>query len=234
MRVLRSRLSAVLIAAGISAAVLAAADTSGRAAVALGSSKAPVPTSLTDVESAAEDIVDLALADDRRSVVARAAVLEAGASGSVTTALAQAGVPVARVALLKTRASRVAQLSRSGSFVGIALAANAVSELMPSFYARFQSRVPSSIFTLDYLDREAQLRSLARQQDRVAVAVKELGRTWAQVQAKVVAAGGTGEAAAYRAHVAAMKRLLPRGHAALQAEAVRGLALVDELEQVFG
>lgn len=230
--------AASAVAAGIVAGLLAVAAPPGRTAVALGSasslqSKAPVPASLTDVESAAEDIVDFALSGDRRSVIAKAATLEAAARGSVGTALAHAGVPSAKVALLKTRASRVAQLARAAPLVGVALAANAVSELMPSFYARFQGRVPASVFMLDYLDREAQLRSLARQPDKVAAAVKELGRTWSQVQPKVVAAGGAREATAYRAHVSAMKRLLSRGNAALQAEAVRGLALVDELEQVF-
>ena len=224
-----------MVAAGIVVGLLTVAA----APVALGStaslqSKAPVPASLTDVESAAEDIVDFALAGDRRSVIAKASALEAAARGSVTTALADVGVPSARVTLLKKRANHVAQLARAAPLVGVALAANAVSELMPSFYARFQNRVPPSIFMLDYLDREAQLRSLARQPDQVAAAVKELGRTWGQVQPKVVSAGGAREAAAYRAHVSAMKRLLSRGNAALQAEAVRGLALVDELEQVFG
>jgi hypothetical protein len=63
--------------------------------------------------------------------------------------------------------------------------------------------------------------------------VKELGRTWIQVRRQVVTAGGAREATAYGVHVSAMKRLLSRGNAALQGEAVRGLALVDELEQVF-
>ena len=63
--------------------------------------------------------------------------------------------------------------------------------------------------------------------------MKELARTWAQVRPKVIAAGGTAQAAAYQAHVSALKRLPPAGRVKLQAEAVRGLALVDELENVF-
>jgi hypothetical protein len=90
------------------------------------------------------------------------------------------------------------------------------------------------IQTLDYLDREAQFRSLAAQPAKVTAVVKELARTWARVRPKVIAAGGASQAEAYGRHVAAMARLDPRSSAKVQAEAVHGLALVDELEQVFG
>jgi hypothetical protein len=232
--------AALAVTAGIVAGLLGVAGAAlpGRAAGELRStaslqSKAPVPASLTEVESAAEDIVDLALANDRRGVIAKAATLEATASGSVATALMRAGVPSAKTTLLKKRAVRVAQLARAAPLVGVALAANAISELMPSFYGRFRGRVPGAIFMLDYLDREAQLRSLARQANRVKDAVAKLGRTWTQVRPTVVTAGGADEARVYGRHVAAMKRLLSRDNPELQAEAVRGLALVDDLENVF-
>jgi len=49
----------------------------------------------------------------------------------------------------------------------------------------------------------------------------------------VARAGGASEAAAYRDHVAAMRRLVSAKPSKLQAEAVRGLELVDRLENVF-
>jgi hypothetical protein len=193
--------------------------------------KAPVPAGLVATESTAEDIVDLALAGNRREVVARAGELVAGARGEAAE-LRRAGVPSATVAALQKRAGRVAQAGRAGPMIAAALAANAVSGMMPDLYAHFAGHVPPRVYTLDYLDREAQLRSLARQAKLVAAAVGALTMTWARLQPAVIAAGGARQAAAYRAHVAALRRLAPSA-AAVRSEAVRGLALVDELEQVF-
>jgi hypothetical protein len=115
----------------------------------------------------------------------------------------------------------------------VLLAANSVSQLMPALYVHFADPVPPDIQALDYLDREAQFRSLAGQPAKVAAAVTELARTWSRVRPKVAAAGGAAEAAAYTAHVAALQRLSPTAAAKVQAEAVHGLDLVDRLEQVF-
>ncbi len=160
-----SRVAASIVAA----AALSTAAAPGHAAVV----KAPLPAVLTETESSAEDLVDYALAGERSKVVATAASLEAAASGLAGTALTRAGVPSATVARLEQRANRVAQLARSGPFVEIMLAANAVSQLMPALYAHFEDPVPTAILTLDYLDREAQFRSLARQPQKVAKAVVE-------------------------------------------------------------
>lgn len=220
-----------IAAAGVAAALSLTAGAVGAQAY---TSNAPVPASLSAAESSAEDLVDGALAGRRGEVISIAAELKATANGPAASALEQAGVSPAAIAQLEQRANRVAQLARGGSFVSVMLAANAVSQLMPGLYAHFADPVPPRILTLDYLDREAQFRSLAHQPSKVAAAVKELEATWVRVRPKVVAAGGTSEAAAYAEHVAAMKRLDPAAASKLQAEAVHGLALVDELEQVFG
>jgi hypothetical protein len=216
-------LAAALAASGIPAA--AAGDSAARE---------PVPASLTAAESNAEDIVDVALAHDRAGVRAIASQLKATANGGAAGDLRRAGIPKAQIALFGQRADRLASLAPGGSYLAIVLAANAVSQLMAGLYAHFADPVPPAIQALDYLDREAQFRSLAREPAKVAAAVERLSRTWARVRPKVLAAGGTAEAVAYSRHVAAMRRLDPAAAAGVQAEAVRGLALVDRLEQVFG
>ena len=108
----------------------------------------------------------------------------------MTRRCARAGVAPAKIARLKRTASRVSQLAARGPLVRVALAANAVSGLMPELYAHFRDRVPPSVLTLDYLDREAQLRSLVLERARVDVAVKRLVSTWAPLRPKGVAAGG--------------------------------------------
>jgi hypothetical protein len=217
-----TRLVALLVA-------VTTAATLGGAAVA----KPPLPTVLVDTESSAEDIVDYALAGDRSRVVSTAARLKASADGPAASALARSGVPAATVTELTLRANRVARISRGASFVTVALAANAVSGLMPVLYGRFANRVPASILALDYFDREAELRSLARQPARVALAVEQLAGTWTRVRPKVVAAGGAAEAAAFQQHVVTIGRLEPTSGKQVRAEAARGLELVDRLEDVF-
>jgi hypothetical protein len=193
----------------------------------------PVPASLTSAESNAEDIVDVVLAHDRSGVVSIAAQLEATVFAQAAT-LRRDGVPTRLVAQLEQRAEHLAALAHSGGDVQILLAANAVSQLMAGLYTHFAAPVPPAIQALDYLDREAQFRSLAGQPAKVVAAVKELGRTWARIRPKVLAAGGGSQATAYARHVAAMERLEPGSATQVQAEAGRGLELVDALEQVFG
>ena len=198
-----------------------------------GAAREPVPAVLGDAESSAEDIVDYALEGDRAKAVEEARALRSNVDGPAAAALRRAGASPAEISNLKLRAARVARLADHGSLVAVALGANAVSGLMPQLYAHFRNPVPPLVLRLDYLDREAQLRSLAGQRRDVAAAIIGLRKTWPEVRPKVIAAGGATAAAAYDRHVTAMRRLAPGARGAIQAEAVRGLQLVDELEQVF-
>ena len=116
----------------------------------------------------------------------------------------------------------------------VALAANAVSGLMPTLYAHFDVAVPTAVLELDYLEREAQLRSLAHEDVAAGSAVEQLRRTWQRLRPQVVDSGGQDEAARFAEHLAAMERLRrERDASGLQEEAKNGLELVDELERVF-
>ncbi len=203
--------------------------------LALGGSTAhaSVPQSLQTVESAAEDLVDAALSHDRSGVVAGAAQLRADVTGASGRALVAAGVRQLEVKELARRALRVRATSVRGSFVSVALAANDVSQLMPTLYARFHDRVPPLVQRLDYLDREAQLEAIAGRPLKVKSAVRLLGPAWTQLRSRVVAAGGAHEAAAYTQHVHALSRLDPKRSALVAAEAVHGQDLVDRIESVF-
>jgi hypothetical protein len=207
-----------------SAALFAACATSAAAAV---------PPSLTTLESSAEDLVDAALAGNRAEVTAVAASLSRVARGPVANSLKRAHLRRATIRRLEARATAVDRIAARGSFTRVALAANAVSGLMPGVYRHFRDRVPPSVLTLDYLDRETQLRALAGERKRVTAAVRRLASTWRPLRRRVIAAGGAKPAAAYTTHVAAMTRLLKRTLKEVRAEAVHGLVLVDRLEAVF-
>jgi hypothetical protein len=215
-------LAGALLAASIAAAAAPAAGT-----------RPPVPASLTALESSAEDLVDVALAHDRTGVVAKADALMADAGGATTTALTEAGVSKADITMLRADAALVGRLARGGPYTTIALAANAVSGVVAGLYAHFADPIPPAVRRLDYLDREAQLRSLAGQGKAVPAVVAQLGATWSPLRKRTIDRGGRTVAAAYARHVAAMRRLAQPPGSAFRREAVNGLNLVDELEGVF-
>jgi hypothetical protein len=193
-----------------------------------------VPASLGKVESGAEDTIDLAHGGDRAEVVSTARALRRTAEGAARKDLRKAGVDPAQISVLRQRARLLETLAPRADLARVSLAANQISALMPDFYARYEDPVPPDVLKLDYLDREAQLRSLAGDRESVRAAVDELARTWTSLRPKVLDAGGDRVAGRFSRHVHAIKRLeRAPGDRELQKEAVTGLELVDELEQVF-
>jgi hypothetical protein len=195
--------------------------------------KARVPASLGRVESGAEDTIDFAHAGNRARVVATARALLHAAEGPAAADLREVGVPADRIAELRSSARLLKSLAPRGAFARVSLAANRVSALMPELYARYRDPVPPDVLKLDYLDREAQLRSLAGDQASVPGVVIELSSTWTGLRPRVIDAGGRRVAARYARHVASMRRLARGQGGALQKEAGTGLELVDELEDQF-
>jgi hypothetical protein len=194
----------------------------------------PVPRSLGQAESSAEDTIDYALAGKRARVVTKARELQKVAEGAAGAALRDADVPEDRVSSFQDRARRVDELAPRSELLRVSLAANQVSALMPEFYARYADRVPPEVLKLDYLDREAKLRSLAGDQAAVQGAASQLSTTWTKLRPQVIKAGGVKVAASYTRHVGAIRRLAPGSdESALQREAATGLDLVDLLEDVF-
>ena len=194
-----------------------------------------VPASLGATEADAEGIVDIALSNDRAGLREQAAHLKADAEQAVSGPLAEANVSADELRELRGRAAKVDVLAKAdGEALKVALAANAVSGLMPALYAHFDVTVPTAVLELDYLEREAQLRSLAHEDVAAASAVEQLRRTWRRLRPQVVGSGGRDEAARFAEHLAAMERLRrERDASGLQEEAKNGLELVDELERVF-
>jgi hypothetical protein len=178
----------------------------------------PVPAPLRTVESASEDIIDLALAGKRAEVVSKAGKLDAAAKGLGSEEL-------------RTRAARVATLAPSASLLDVALASNRVFALVPGFFARYETSVPASVTELDYLDFEAKLESRAHDTAKLRQAVDQLGATWHSLRSQVNDARA---AARFDAHVKAITALADNAHPAqTQREAQHGLDLVDELEGAF-
>jgi hypothetical protein len=192
-----------------------------------------VPASLGQVESGAEDTIDFANEGARAQVVKKARALRQATVGAAAD-LREAGVGPARIRALQQRAALLETLTARADLVRVSLAANEVSALMPEFYARYKDPVPPEVLRLDYLDREAQLRSLAGDRASISSTVRELASTWTELRPQVLDAKGKRVATRYDRHVRSMRRRARGANDdALQREAVRGLELVDELEQQF-
>ena len=199
-----------------------------------GAPKGAVPASLASAESAAEDLIDEALAGRRDQVVANADELAMVASGPLAAALRKAGVAPAEISSFQRRALEVKRLAPRAPLIDVALASNHAFELMPDFFARFDVDAPPDVTRLDYLDFEAKLQSKAGDAAKLGSAVRRLGGVWTRLRPEVVRAGGRKAAADYDAHVKAMIGLSGNAHAAAtQQEAQHGLDLVDAIEHVF-
>lgn len=191
-----------------------------------------VPKALTRAETAAEDVIGYLEKGKPAKSKAEARVLHDLAHGRAADALRQAGVPRARVNELQRRADRTVRLSLRGApVVQVSGAANAVSQLMPGFYARYQDPVPAAVLKLDYLDRQVQLDSQQGRTAKLRSTVRQLDVTWQRLRPQVVKAGGTRVATAYDQHVNALQR--GGAATATQKQAVHGLDLVDQMEGVF-
>ena len=196
--------------------------------------KGPVPASLRSAESAAEDLIDEALAGGRAQVIANANELAAVASGSLRSALRGAGVAPAEVDDFQRRANAVKRLAPAAPLIDVALASNHAFELLPDFFGRFKVDVPVDVTRLDYLDFEAKLESKAGDAAKLGSAVRGLGGVWTRLRPVIVRAGGAKAAADYDAHLKAMAGLSNNARAgATQQEAQHGLDLVDDIERVF-
>lgn len=150
-----------------------------------------VPASLKRAETAAEDVIGYLEQGKGAKSRGEARLLSQLAHGKVATTLGKTGVSKNTIRVLQQRADRTAALSRGGaSQLRVSLAANGVSQLMPSVYASYKDPVPAQVLKLDYLDREIQLRSQAGDRGSLRAAVKDLGSTWAKLRPQLVQAGG--------------------------------------------
>lgn len=222
-----------VVAAGLAASA-AAASAQAPLAAAPAYGPGPVPKSVRAVESAAEDIIDLALKGQRGKVVAAAKVLRAGARGVAARDLRTAGVSAAQIVEFQHRANTVARLAPRGDLLRVALASNRAFSMVPGFFTHFTEPVPATVIRLDYLDFEAKLRSLAGDTQGLRRTIRILTTTWQGLRADVAAHGGATAVARYDAHIAALRAL--GGNAAppaTQAEAEHGLNLVDAIEAVY-
>jgi hypothetical protein len=181
------------------------------------------------VESASEDIIDLALAGKRREVVQKAKRLDAAARGPASDDFAKVDAQNAASAL-KKRSAQVLELAPSAPLLDVAIASNQAFHVVAGF-PQYATEIPSLVGLLDYLEFQAKLMSKAHNLVDLERAVISVRRNWRTLRSDVP------DDAAVRhfdAHVKALARLGGNTHPEqTQREAQHGLDLVDELEESF-
>jgi len=175
---------------------------------------ATVPADLKRAEAVAEDVIGFLEQGQKTRSTAQAQTLARLAHGPVAGDLLRAGVAPAKVKMLQARADRVAALARSGaSDLSVSLAANKVSAMMTAFYSRYSDPLPASVLKLDYLDRQVQLQSQARNRTQTKTAIPQLAATWKSLRPQVIRhPGGARVAKQYDAHLGDARQRPPDKH----------------------
>jgi len=228
----RGRRGAAVVAVGVALAVFGAACGRGSEE---NEGRKSIPRSLSRAESAAEDSIDLILADKRDKAIRSAATLDQLAQRDLAKDL-EGVASKEELGELQARAAELARIAPSGEPIAVALAANHAFELIAQLFGKFHSDVPGTVLVLDYLDFEAKLRALAHDIDPVRATVTRLATTWSEL-AKNFPSGDKAIAVRGRfdAHVAAMTSMATAGtdFDGMATEAQHGLDLVDEIEEVY-
>jgi hypothetical protein len=228
----RGRRGAAVVALGVALAVFGAACSRGSEE---NDGQKSIPRSLSRAESAAEDSIDLILANKRDKAIRSATTLDHLAQGDLAKDL-EGVASKEELGELQARAAELARIAPSGEPIAVALAANHAFELIAQLFGKFQSDVPGSVLVLDYLDFETKLRALAHDIDPLRATVTRLSATWAEL-AKTFPSGDKASAVRGRfdAHVAGMTSLAAAGtdFDGMATEAQHGLDLVDEIEEVY-
>ncbi len=192
-----------------------------------------VPSGLLDVEGAAEDAYDKALAGDHAAVVAAAATIDASWRG-VRSELATDGAAGGDLTAMDTAVRDLASAAASSTDpTTVARAANAISAPMDELFAIYAPTVPVDVLALDYLGREVVLDGMAAPASATGH-IDTIQATWIRVKPALLAAGGQREATDYEATISGL-RAAATGHdgAAMIAQAKVGLEIVDAIESVF-
>ena len=108
---------------------------------------------------------------------------------------------------LRSRATSVTGLAaRSRSPLAIAQAANGVIRLIADHPDVFEDSAAPELLSLDYLEREAQLRSLAGQHLAVTAVVERAVAVWPRLRRRLIAAGANELAQQFDAHLEELSR----------------------------
>jgi hypothetical protein len=192
-----------------------------------------VPGDLLAIEGSAEDAFDLALAGDLITVATDAKAIEQ-TWGQVRPEMESHVGSLPAFPVMDQAVAGLRAITTAEDPTRAARAANAISAPMAELFAIYLPTVPPAVLSLDYLGREVVLDGREADVTKGNGHVDTIATTWASLRAAVVSVGGSAEAAAYDASIAALRAdLTNNNHAQLVVDANAGLEIIDAIEGKF-
>jgi hypothetical protein len=193
-----------------------------------------VPEPLNTIEVQAEDIIDLAPADNWEKVTANvAAISEAWQSYQTQAANDKAPQPFQEA--LTAALDRLQKTSAAKEAAGTLQAANDLSAAVIDLFTVYQPPMTTDLGRLDVLERQAVLDVAADDFTAAADSLAKTNAVWARLKPVVLALNGSDVATQFENSLTTQQEALNTENAsALTTEANNGLELVDALDKLFG
>ncbi len=219
-----TRLRTALIAALVFSGILGCSSGNG-----------VLPQTLDDMESGAEDLIDLVAAGDVSGAISKAAEIQSDWK-VMRPEVARAGATRETIEGMDRAVDALVAPQLHEDPLAMERAANEVSRYMPDLFRLYSIAIPPATLRLDYLGRSLALDAREDQMDHAGRDVDEMQRVWGDLRPEIAShPGGDKVAAGYdlnlesaRAAVAAADSTL------LQDAARRSLETVDLMEGLYG
>ncbi len=206
------------------------------AAAGAGCARAPKspPPVLEDLESSAEDILDLAAANPMDGADSLVRVVEADWQ-SYRPQAERDGAPAPVLEGMDRAVSGLRGAEVRNDPDRLSAAANEVTRFTPEFLGLYHTEVPPEVGQLDYLGRAVELDARVANFAAADGSLTRIRSIWNKLRPRVAdQANGEPAAAGYDLSVEAMTTALrARDAALLEDAATQSLETVDRLEQVF-
>ena len=192
-----------------------------------------VPNSLQTIESAAEDIIDVAPGGNwdkiNSQVSGIAEAWQSYQSQATKDGASQALQDTFSQALSELQAATAAQDTQA-----IMQSANTLSAAVVELFGIYNPAIPVDIGRLDVLERQVVLDVAANDYEAAATSLANVKSVWQNVKPSVLAHNGEQVAAEFENSIALQESALnAKDGTSLTSEAKNGLEIVDALEQLY-
>jgi len=192
-----------------------------------------VPNSLQTIESAAEDIIDIAPGGDWDEINSQVT----GIAEAWTSYQAQATKDGASQALQDRFTQALSELQAATvakDTLAIMQTANDLSAAVVELFGIYTPAIPADIGRLDVLERQVVLDVAADDYEAAATSLENVKSVWQNVKPSVLAHNGEEVATEFENSIALQESALnAQDGTSLTSEAKNGLEIVDALEQLY-
>ncbi len=218
-----TRFRTILIAALVFAGILGCSSGNG-----------VLPQTLDDMESGAEDLVDLVAAGDVPGAISKAAEIQADWK-VMRPEVARAGASKQTIEGMDGAVDALVAPELHEDPLAMERAANEVSRYMPDLFRLYSITTPPGTLRLDYLGRSLALDAREDDMDHAGDDLDRIQRVWGDLRPEIASrAGGEKVAAGYDLNLESVRAAIAASDTTLLEEAARrSLETVDLMEGLF-